>query len=157
VAEISALYQQEQHREELNSMQRIMHKIASEYIQMFIQYDIEHYKQFKIVELEGQYTIPFPITVKGQPATVTLLGIIDRVDIVINHAGEQTTRIVDYKTGGDSVVYDNLEKVFSANTSNKALVQTLFYSHVYETISGRNDLEPNLYVSRKMREEGTIF
>lgn len=157
VQEINDLYQNDRKIEELNSMHRIMHKIASEYISMFVQYDIDNYKKIKIIELETNYTIQFPITVLGKPKTVNLLGIIDRVDVVIDHSGEQKTRIVDYKTGGDSVIFDSLEKVFSANTSNKALVQTLFYAHVFEKSTGRQNLEPHLYVSRKMREDGTLF
>ncbi|SJN50189.1 PD-(D/E)XK nuclease family protein [Sphingobacterium sp. JB170] len=157
IHEINEIYQNEGDGAVMSSLQRIMHKIASEYVNMFIQYDIDNYKKFKIVELESNYTIEFPIHVLGKPATVNLLGIIDRVDIVITHSGDQKTRIVDYKTGGDSVFFDNLDKVFAPNTSNKALVQTLFYANVLETSTGKHDLEPHLYVSRKMREEGTLF
>src|SRR5690606_22277655 len=37
------------------------------------------------------------------------------------------------------------------------MVQTLFYAYVFEQKTGVQHLEPNLYVARKMREEGTIF
>jgi len=36
-------------------------------------------------------------------------------------------------------------------------VQTLFYTYVYEQAKGITGVEPNLYIIRKMREEGTLF
>lgn len=71
--------------------------------------------------------------------------------------GEVRTRIVDYKTGGDSVEFTQIDKVFAAGTTNKALLQTLFYTYVYERVSGRNHIEPHLYVARNMRDHGTLF
>src|SRR5690606_28835266 len=59
--------------------------------------------------------------------------------------------------GGDSVEFKNIEKVFASNTENKALVQSLFYAYVFEQVTGRKQLEPHLYVARRMREEGTLF
>lgn len=145
--------------EELNSLQRIMHKIAREYVKMFLEYDMKEYASFRIIELEqkDKYKIPFPIQINGNEEYVSLYGIIDRVDEVVTPDGEVKTRIVDYKTGADSVVFSTPEKVFSKNTENKALVQTLFYSLVYEQVTGKTELEPHLYVARKMREEGTLF
>lgn len=143
----------------LNSMQRIMHKIASAYIHVYLQYDMEHYKAFRIIELENteDYSIDFPIVINGKEETVRLFGIIDRVDEVLTHDDQLKTRIVDYKTGGDSVEFKNIEKVFAANTENKALVQTLFYAYVFEQVTGREQIEPHLYVARRMREDGTLF
>lgn len=145
--------------DDLNSMQRIMHKIACAYVDMYIDYDIENYQAFRIVELENDedYVLDFPISIDGKAESVRLFGIIDRVDEVLTADGVVSTRIVDYKTGGDSVIFRNLDKVFCSNTENKALLQTLFYAHVFEQVTGRRQLEPHLYVARKMREEGTLF
>ncbi|MCA5004363.1 PD-(D/E)XK nuclease family protein [Sphingobacterium bovistauri] len=144
---------------ELNSLQRIMHKIATEYIKMYLEYDAENFQAIRIIELENDkdYSIDFPIVINGKEEVVQIYGIIDRVDEVVTDLGEVKKRIVDYKTGGDSVKFSSIEKVFSSNTENKALVQTLFYAYVFEQKTGIKDLEPNLYVARKMREEGTIF
>lgn len=145
--------------DDLNSMQRIMHKIATAYVKVYLEYDIAHYKGFRIVELENDedYTVDFPLLINGKEETVCLFGIIDRVDEVLTHDNQVKTRIVDYKTGGDSVEFKNLEKVFAPNTENKALVQTLFYTYVFEQVTGRTQLEPHLYVARRMREDGTLF
>lgn len=158
--EIGVLYGTEFNKiDELNSLQRIMHKIASEYVAMYLQYDADHYQSFRIIELENKekYTLKFPITVNGKTENITLYGIIDRVDEVVTDLGEVKTRIVDYKTGGDTVRFSTIDKIFCANTDNKAMVQTLFYAYVFEQVSHVPDLEPHLYVARKMREEGTLF
>jgi ATP-dependent helicase/DNAse subunit B len=160
VAEIGLQYHHVfQSLEELNSLQRIMHKIASEYIKVFLQYDADNYTAFKIIELENDedYVLDFPIQIQGKTEQIRLFGIIDRVDEVLTAQGEVKTRIVDYKTGADTVIFKDMEKVFAANTENKALLQTLFYTYVYEQVTGRRHLEPHLYVARRMRDDGTIF
>jgi len=160
VREIGFQYQVELNStSDLNSLQRIMLKIASEYIKMYLEYDIANYKAFRIIELENDtdYTLPFPISVNGKEEQVTLYGIIDRVDEVVTHDDRIISRIVDYKTGGDSVIFREIDQVFAPNTENKALIQTLFYAYVFEQKTGRKQLEPHLYVARKMREEGTLF
>ena len=148
-----------QSMDDLNSLQRIMHKITSEYVKMYLQYDIDHYHSFRIIELENDtdYIMDFPIQINDKTETVTLFGIIDRVDQVVTDLGEVKTRIVDYKTGGDAVKFSTMDRVLAANTENKALVQTLFYAYVFEQVTGHRNLEPHLYVARKMREEGTLF
>jgi len=135
VREIGFQYQVELNStSDLNSLQRIMLKIASEYIKMYLEYDIANYKAFRIIELENDtdYTLPFPISVNGKEEQVTLYGIIDRVDEVVTHDDRIISRIVDYKTGGDSVIFREINQVFAPNTENKALIQTLFYAYVFE-------------------------
>lgn len=175
VAEIGRQYLSEDFRsvDDLNSLQRIMHRIACEYIQVYIRHDIAHYKAFRIIELENDkdYVIDFPITVNGREETVKLYGIIDRVDEVVTEDDEIKTRIVDYKTGADSVLFkkrrnredaESADQLFAlvddySGVMNKALVQTLFYAYVFEEKTGRKHLEPHLYVARRMREDGTVF
>ncbi|UXD69592.1 PD-(D/E)XK nuclease family protein [Sphingobacterium faecium] len=160
VSEIIELYQLEgTGLNSLNSLQRIMHKIASEYVRLLIQHDVDHFIGIKIIELENDkdYVMNFPIEVQGKEEQVCIYGIIDRVDEVLLKDKTVKVRIVDYKTGADEVNFKGLDKVFIKNTENKALVQTLFYTYVYEQVTGRVGIEPNLYVARKMREEGTLF
>lgn len=145
---------------ELNSMQKIMHKIASEYINIYLQYDIDHYKEFKIIELENDedYQIHFPIQVNGKEEIVSLFGIIDRVDQVVTQDGEIQTRIVDYKTGSDELKFKEFSNMYDpSNRGNKPFVQTLFYSYIFEKCTPYKNLEPHLYVARKMRSDGTLF
>lgn len=139
-----------------NSMQRILLKVAEEYARVFLQYDATHVAPLHIVELENErdYSIEFPITVQGEVRTVKLYGIIDRVDEV-----NGKTRIVDYKTGRDEVKYNGLDTLFAPASakSNKAMIQTLFYTYVYEQVTGKRGVEPNLYIARRLRKEGPLF
>lgn len=139
-----------------NGMQRILLKIAEEYAAVFLNYDATHVAPFRIVELENErdYSIEFPITVQGETRTVRLYGIIDRVDEV-----DHKTRIVDYKTGRDEVKFNGLDTLFApaSSKSNKAMIQTLFYTYLYEQVTGKQGVEPNLYIARKLRKEGSLF
>ena len=158
--EICVQYQLDyQQIDQLSSLHRIMHKIASRYSRVYLEYDQTHYQAFRIVELENtdDYFLDFEIDINGKPEHIKLYGIIDRIDEVLTAEGEVKQRIVDYKTGADSVTFPSLDKVFAMSTANKALIQTLFYCHVYEQVRGLNGLEPHLYVARRMRTEGTLF
>lgn len=139
-----------------NSIQRILLKIAEEYTTLFLRHDASDVAPFRIIELENDqdYSLDFPITVDGEQRMVRLYGIIDRVDDV-----DGRTRIVDYKTGRDEVKFHNEETLFAplSEKSNKAMIQTLFYTHVYEQVTGKRGVEPNLYVARRLRGENSLF
>jgi len=80
------------------------------------------------------------------------MGIIDRVDFHQNKI-----RIVDYKTGKDQLKYSD-EGLFDeeGNGQNKALLQTLFYTLVYEKVRNLNHVEPHLYTVKDFKA-GTQF
>ncbi|HEY0900203.1 MAG TPA: PD-(D/E)XK nuclease family protein [Sphingobacteriaceae bacterium] len=139
-----------------NSMQKIVLRIVEEYVKVILDHDTET-APFEIIELENKsdYKYSFPIEVKGHPQEIMLYGIIDRVD-----RRNGTTRIVDYKTGGrDEVKFSSLDEVFERDgrKQNKALLQTLFYTFIYEQVKGVQSVEPNLYIVRKMKKDGTRF
>lgn len=147
---------------EFTGQQRIMLKISEEYCSLFLKHDMHLETPFQLMEMENDedYVLEFPIQVLGEENSVLLRGIIDRVDEV---NGQK--RIVDYKTGGDVLEFrtpdQNQESYtfFHSNwkDSNKALIQTLYYTHIYEQIAGTTDVEPHLYSVRRMRNEGTLF
>ncbi len=141
---------------EPNSMQRILLKVAHEYAAVFLRHDADRETPFRIMELENDkdYLVDFPISVGGETRTIRLYGIIDRVDI----KGDKI-RIVDYKTGKDEVKFNGPETLFApaSSKSNKAMLQTLFYTYVYEQVKGLSGVEPNLYIARKLRAEGSLF
>ena len=37
------------------------------------------------------------------------------------------------------------------------MIQTLFYTYIYEQVKHVERVEPNLYIIRKMRNDGTLF
>ncbi|MVN22816.1 PD-(D/E)XK nuclease family protein [Mucilaginibacter arboris] len=138
-----------------NSMQQIVLQIVGEYMKAILEHD-RSLSPFQIVELENKkdYKYHFPIQINGQKKYLQLYGILDRVD-----EKDGQTRIVDYKTGSDELKYSSLEKLFERDgkAQNKAVVQTLFYTYIYEQVKRTNNVEPNLYAVRKMKEEGTRF
>jgi len=136
-----------------NGMQQVVLAIVAEYANVILNYD-EMQAPFSILDLESKDQISFKIGVNGVERSLTMHGIIDRVDLK-----NGITRVVDYKTGRDELVYSSLHDIFDADSGkqNKALVQTLFYTYVYEQAKGITGMEPNLYLIRKMRKEGTLF
>lgn len=148
-----AVFKDDTHAVKLNGMQKVIIKIVEEYTNVILEFDAEQ-APFTIIALEQKGAIPFEFEVNGQKNTVMLYGIIDRVDLK-----DGVTRIVDYKTGSDELKYADISSCFDVNSKkqNKALVQTLFYTHVYEQLSGYQHVEPNLYVLKKMRKDGIAF
>lgn len=139
-----------------NSMQQIILRIVEEYVEAVLTHD-EQIAPFRIIELENKndYKYRFPIEVQGSSHEVLLYGIIDRVD-----EKDGITRIVDYKTGSrDEVKFSCLDDLFEVEgkKQNKAMVQTLFYTFIYEQVKRVRQIEPNLYIIRKMKNEGTLF
>lgn len=146
------------------SHQRILLDLAQTYCGIFIDYD-QTVAPFEILEMENEddYFYDFPIIANGEKRQVRLRGIIDRVDR--NPAG--LVRIVDYKTGRDSPEFRatwNEEKqpefeFFRKNwaDSNKALLQTLFYTLIYEQVAQTHAVQPNLYAIQHLRSTGSLF
>jgi ATP-dependent helicase/nuclease subunit B len=139
-----------------NSMQQIILHIVSAYAQTILEHDSK-IAPFQIIELENKesYKCKFTIDVQGTEQSVLLYGIIDRVD-----QKDGKIRIVDYKTGGrDELKYVTLDDLFDRESkkSNKAMVQTMFYTYIYEKVKRISHVEPHLYIVRKMKKEGTAF
>ena len=138
----------------VSGYRQIVLAIIEEYAAQILEYDALQ-APFIIHELENKndYILKQPIHVNGQTRNIRLFGIIDRVDEV---NGEM--RIVDYKTGGDKIEYASSAELYdrSMKKSNKALLQTLFYTYIYEQLKKRS-VVPELYVLRGMRKNGTRF
>jgi ATP-dependent helicase/nuclease subunit B len=139
----------------LKGMQQVILAIIERYVNLILNHD-ENQAPFYLIELENKkdYITPYPLMVNGQKRSVSLFGIIDRVD-----QRQGVTRIVDYKTGSDELTYTCIDDLFmpDSKNNNKALVQTLFYTHIYEQVRNKAAVEPNLYVVRNMHQDGTLF
>ncbi|WP_395625882.1 PD-(D/E)XK nuclease family protein [Daejeonella sp.] len=127
----------------LSALQQIILKVIEQYALKILDHDVS-ISPFVIKELEEKdaYTPLFSFELDGKEEQVRLLGIIDRVDSI-----RGKTRIVDYKTGKDSLAFKDFESLFSddVKNQNKALVQTLFYTLVYEKSKNVEGVEPHLY------------
>ncbi|WP_345233689.1 PD-(D/E)XK nuclease family protein [Olivibacter ginsenosidimutans] len=142
--------------EKTNSIEKIILQIVEDYAHIILKTDVAACP-FELLELENNedYVVDFPIQVNGEERWVKLQGIIDRID-----QREGIVRIVDYKTGSDGLTYmRNTENLFDPKDPkyNKALIQTLFYTFIYEQKSGKQNVEPHLYTVRKLNNEGSFF
>ena len=137
-----------------SALHQIIIKVIEQYAMKVLRYD-EQIAPFVIKELENRdsYTPLFTIEVEGKEEQVRLMGIIDRVDVRLNK-----TRIVDYKTGKDQLKYTDFDALFDEESKgqNKALLQTLFYTFVYEKAINVSHVEPHLYTVKDFKE-GTQF
>ena len=137
-----------------DALQQIVLKVIEQYALRILRHD-ESLAPFTIVELENRdsYTPLFKLQVSGRDEQVRLMGIIDRVD-----SNQGRVRIVDYKTGKDQLKYKDFEGLFSeeGKDQNKALIQTLFYTYVYEKAKAVKNVEPHLYTVKDFKS-GTLF
>ncbi len=134
------------------AIQQIVLQVLQQYALKILRKD-EELAPFTIEELENKKDYLSLYNVGEDGRQVLLYGIIDRVDI---ESGK--TRIVDYKTGKDQVKYKDFPSLFDDNgkDQNKALLQTLFYTFVYERVKNKKFVEPHLYTVRDFKE-GTLF
>jgi ATP-dependent helicase/nuclease subunit B len=137
-----------------DALQQIVVKVIEQYALKILHHDAE-IAPFTLIELENKesYAPLFTVQVSGKSEQVRLLGIIDRVDRL-----NGKLRIVDYKTGKDQLKYKDFEGLFARDgkSQNKALIQTLFYTYVYEKSRSVSGVEPHLYTVRDLKN-GTLF
>ena len=147
------VFNNENHAVAHNGMQKVVLAIVEEYANIILDYD-ENHAPFEILALEKKDQINFTFEVNGTQKTIALFGIIDRID-----QKNGVVRIVDYKTGNDDLKFSSIDDVFDTNgkKQNKALLQTLFYTHVFEQANAKEWVEPNIYSVRNMRKEGALF
>jgi len=147
------IFNNENHPVAHNGMQKVVLAIVEEYANIILDYD-ENHAPFQIISLEKKDQITFKFEVNSNPQSIALFGIIDRID-----QKNGIVRIVDYKTGNDDLRFSSMADVFDTNgkKQNKALLQTLFYTHVFEQANAKEWVEPNIYSVRNMRKEGSLF
>lgn len=136
------------------ALQQILIKVIEQYAFRVLEHDAS-IAPFTIQELEEKeaYSTLLSIEIDGQEKQVRLMGIIDRVDVC-----NGKVRIVDYKTGKDKLTFKDFDGLFAeeGKDQNKALLQTLFYTYVYEQCRGIEAVEPHLYTVKDF-DSGTLF
>lgn len=138
---------------EYSGMQKVILAIVEAYVEIILNQD-ESQTPFQILTLEQKVeaTVSFPLN--GEEASVKIFGYIDRVD-----EKDGVVKIIDYKTGSDKLTFKDIPELFNSDGKyiNKALVQTLLYTYVYEQYANKTAVEPNLYVVKTMSQDGTWF
>jgi ATP-dependent helicase/nuclease subunit B len=113
------------------------------------------YAPFSILGLEKDVAEKFEIVVDGEKVNLNIGGQIDRLD-----RSDKGLRVIDYKTGGDKLVFDDLDDVFNEDKikDTKAIFQTFVYSYL---LNQQNPDEiailPMVYQVKKMFEEQGSF
>lgn len=99
---------------------------------------------FIYLDSEERVKVDYPLP-SGK--TVSLKGIIDRVDEVKGH-----TRIIDYKTGKGVLRYKDMKDLFDKEMKDrpKAVMQVFMYSHLYLLEHPDTILEPGIYYLRNL-------
>jgi len=138
---------------EYSGMQKVILAIVEAYANIILNRDEED-APFTVISLEEKISTELEFQLNGKPQQVKLFGFIDRIDVK-----NGITRIVDYKTGSDKLTFSDIEKVFDTDGKhiNKALIQTLIYTYAYERQSGRQNVEPNLFVVKTMTDGKVHF
>jgi CRISPR/Cas system-associated exonuclease Cas4 (RecB family) len=131
---------------ELQGKNKLIKEVIQKYILVLLEYD-KKIAPIHIKGLEAKYEMPFNL---NNGTTINIGGIIDRIDSVNN-----TTRIIDYKTGSQKDSFSDLEQLFhgKATNRNSAAFQTLLYSMVLSHSIKNEDIQPGLYFVRAMRKE----
>ncbi len=137
-----------------SGMEQVVLSIVNAYMSIILDED-ENYAPFKIIGLEKEMITTLPFAPNSPFSNVKIKGLIDRID---EKGG--VTRIVDYKTGADQLkISEDIKKIFSTDGKyiNKAFIQTMIYTAIYETTHDKTDVLPALYAIRNMKDEGVYF
>ena len=137
---------------------KIVLAVIKDYVQTILSYDelnapfILHY-----LEDKENFNLLIPIKQGEKVLKVKLKAIIDRIDQKNNKF-----RIVDYKTGKDSLFFKDIISAFDINVKlekrNKAIVQSLFYMLIVEKVLPTTYIEPHLFLVREIRKKmGAYF
>ena len=129
----------------------ILNEIMEDYVSRIISLD-EKYAPFEIFSLEGDKNSGYIKKLKiSKKISINISGIIDRIDKKNN-----TYRIIDYKTGGDSKKIKELESLFSNDRKdrNDAVFQLFFYSILLKNkIIDDNPIIPGLMNIREINNK----
>jgi hypothetical protein len=136
----------------LSGNQVLLKTVLMRYCEVLLKNDIK-YAPFKILYLEAKdFSSQIPIQFNNQKQSLTLNGIIDRID-----KKENTIRIVDYKTGKESSKVDTISDLFSKGSENRAknVFQILFYTYLFKQHESNDSLhvQPSLYYLRSMHDQ----
>jgi len=133
---------------------QVVFNVIKKYLIQMLQKD-KAFVPFSIVGLEKNIASKFKVILPKGDIIVNLGGQIDRLD-----RSEKGLRVIDYKTGGDKLTFEDLDDVFDAEKikDNKAIFQTFLYSYL---VSGKfpdeNAILPMVYQVKKMFESQVTF
>ncbi|UZD24110.1 PD-(D/E)XK nuclease family protein [Algoriphagus halophytocola] len=136
----------------LNGQMAIARDVLQKYLKQILKID-EASAPFKLISLEKEkkYKASMEISTAKGAQSVSLKGIIDRVD---EH--NSSVRLIDYKSGQDNKAFPDIPSLFDRENKsrNKAAMQTMFYGLIYQATNPENTLplKPAIFNLREMFE-----
>ncbi len=140
-------FEKEYYSKNVSGRNILIFEILKKYILQILHID-KNYTPFQIIELEKEYKIRFPVKLNNKEENINLGGTIDRIDKLVD-----TLRIIDYKTGKVESSYSDIPSLFTKENinRNKAVLQILFYSMLYEKNRKQpTDITPALYFTKQL-------
>ena len=146
---------------EYNGLQIINRNVIIEYLQQLLKTD-QRLAPFTILGIEKKaYNYIVFETMDGTKRKLSIGGVIDRLDLVTDKAtGEQTIRVIDYKTGSPlKSTIKNMEEVFAGLSSKHSdyYLQTFLYAFIVNNSSklnpSRNNVSPALLFIKQASNE----
>ncbi len=136
-----------------NGKLMLLHDVTLKYIQQIINYDISQ-APFTLEGTEIKFEHPLPIESGGETATLTLGGIIDRMDRKGN-----ALYVVDYKTGAVKNEFKSIAALFGADNKqhNPAVLQVMLYSVLLKQKYPEREVVPQLYFMRELYNKDVNF
>jgi len=124
----------------------LVESVVESYLRKMLEID-KQYAPLNILETEGVHYSNINFSLSGIELSVKVGGTIDRIDSSANGV-----RIIDYKTGSDELVFDELNDVFNPLkiSKNKAILQTFIYSLVYYRQTKSAVIRPSIMQVRKL-------
>lgn len=120
----------------LSGQMAIVRDVLQKYIFRLLEID-EAAAPIRIVSMEKAHQAQFEINTAHGPCSISLRGLIDRVD-------EQngSIRLIDYKSGADKKDFPSTASLFDREDSkrNKAAMQTMYYGLLYQAMHPENSL-----------------
>ncbi|HUS86605.1 MAG TPA: PD-(D/E)XK nuclease family protein [Bacteroidales bacterium] len=123
----------------------VVSEVVTDMIERILEIDADS-APIELVSLEERHTTIITVPAGNDTINVSIGGMIDRIDKV-----RGVTRILDYKSGRDSLEVTDLDNLFEYNSQrNGAAFQTLVYCEIYSRIHPDETVRPALYPVRKM-------
>lgn len=133
----------------LKSKDLMVLRVVQNYILRILKTD-RAYAPFQVIGSEKRVEKEFELFVGGEPVSVLLGGIIDRID----QKGNQI-RVIDYKSGQPSQTFKDFSELIDASKEHrpKEIFQALFYSYLLSLDVGADvAVMPGLYALRQMKD-----
>lgn len=137
---------------ELKGDAAIFHKIMTRSIKFMFERELE---LGRFCFLQGEKPVDDILELpSGLKVNVTCR--IDRIDRAFYDNGDPYIRLIDYKTGGDSIKASSIATLFDGNKANraKAILQLFLYSAAFSSAEGYDGaIQPMIYKFRTMSIE----